>query len=57
MTNIGPAFDPDADEAESDLDTQYMAMMGPGVPVCVVGVIRPALLLFTRYLFSDVMLA
>lgn len=30
---MGPAFDPDADEAESDLDTQYMAMMGPGVPV------------------------
>lgn len=33
VTYVGPPFDPEADEAESDLDTQYMAMMGSGVPV------------------------
>eukprot|EP00904_Undaria_pinnatifida_P000763 jgi/Undpi1/10688/HiC_scaffold_29.g13136.m1 len=33
ITAIGPAFDPAADEVESDLDTQYLAMMAPGVPV------------------------
>lgn len=33
VTTLGPEFDPEADEAESDLDTQYMALMGAGVPV------------------------
>ncbi|KAG5181952.1 peptidase S8/S53 domain-containing protein [Tribonema minus] len=28
----GPPFDPVADEAESDLDTQYMVAMGEGIP-------------------------
>lgn len=33
VTDYWPSFDPEADEAESDLDTQYMTLMGPGVPV------------------------
>ena len=33
VTVLGPEFDPKADEAESDLDTQYMALMGGGIPV------------------------
>lgn len=29
---VGPDIDPEADEAESDLDTQYMTAVAPGVP-------------------------
>lgn len=36
VTYIGPAFDPEANEAESDLDTQYMSLVGTGVPVSLV---------------------
>lgn len=33
VTDYGSRFDPDTDASESDLDTQYMTLMGPGVPV------------------------